>query len=186
MNDSKLRDLYIVVILGISILLVVGSLLIFRVSDKLSKEASVSFSSGNDEVISSNYSPIVLDDELKERLSLLIPFNNECNSYDYRMFNMSSYIGDGSSFCDNYVVYLDDFRWDYDSSFVYLYVYALVGNGESFGPAYNNLYVDSSKIIFDDNGNVSRDSIIGYGGRYLLTFSLLGNDFIYSSTSYVK
>lgn len=194
MENKKEINKYIMIIMVIALLLTGGSLLIFNISQKMSDQINI-----KEEVIISQNTPqeikkdIELTDELKEELNKLIPQSINCeNKYKYEQFNKESYIDIDNEIIEttecnnNYEIYKYDYKWESNSSNIYLYSYILLTDNNYYGTSYNDLFIPLDKIKKDENNIISKESLIGYGGKYKFTFAKIGENYIYTSTNYVK
>lgn len=194
MENTKEINRYIMVIMIIALLLTCGSYLIFNVSKKMSNEMKVQ----EEVLISQNTQkqesqPIKLTEELKEELIKLIPRSPNCeNKFKFEQFNKESYIEieteifENTECNNNYEIYNYDYKWDSTISNIYLYSYILLTDNNYYGSSYSDLFIPIEKIQKDENNNISKNSLIGYGGKYKFTFAKIEENYIYVSTNYVK
>lgn len=195
MEDKTQKDIYILVILITTVILVAGSYLIFNKSKELSKKQQITFNQNTIGTLQNQTIEINLTEELKIELKKLIPNNPNCTQkYKYEQFNNSNYIEiieettpEITTECnDNIKIYTYDYKWETTDSEIKLYSYILITNGEKYGSSYNDLYIFPEKIKLDDTNNPTKEILIGYGGKYRFNFTKIGETYIYTSTTYIK
>ncbi len=192
MEYKTQKDIYILVILITTIILVSGSYLIFTKSKELSQNQQVTLKQNTIGTLEEPKEEIKLTDELKQTIKDLIPTDSNCNQiYKYEQFNNSNYIDitnptDETQCNNNIKIFTYDYKWETTDTEVILYSYILLTDGEKYGTSYNDLYISSENIKYDNETNLTKETLIGYGGKYKFNFTKIGETFIYTSTNYIK
>lgn len=194
MESRTQKDIYILVILITTTILVSGSYLIFTKSKELSKQQQVTLKPIQISQLEPQIEEIILTDDLKQTLKKLIPTDPNCpQEYKYEQFNNSNYIEiitteqeETPTPCnENIKLYTYDYKWETTTSEVTLYSYILLTDGNKFGSSYNDLYISPENIKYDET-TLTKETMIGYGGKYKFNFTKIGETYIYTSTTYIK